>query len=475
MSAGEAWGVLSRFRVEFYDSLYARADTLFELTDTILCVDGPVRTLVELSMAVEHRRGHGALYAALDRGWAEPARLRRALTGLPVPRAADGRIVLAVDVSNWLRPDAPTSDERLFCHVYGRGDRKTDQFIPGWQYSFVAALETGRTSWCALLDTVRLGPADDATLITAAQLREVVGRLIAAGHWSPGDPKILIVMDSGYDVAYLSHALAGLPVVLVGRLRSDRVMLRDPGPARSGPKGGRPRRHGGVLTFTRPETWHEPDVTAATDTTRYGKAAAKAWDRMHPRLTHRGPWLEHAKEELPVLHGTLVRLEVERLPGDRTPKPVWLWSSAADATPADVGRWWQCFLRRFDLEHTFRLMKQTLGWTAPKVRRAATADLWTWLIIAAHTQLRLARPLAEDLRRPWERRTEPRRLTPARVRRGFRNIRATTARPATAPKPSRPGPGRPTGSKNQHRAPHHPVGKTIKRAESIKEHRGQTG
>lgn len=282
-------------------------------------------------------------------------------------------------------------------------------------------------------------------------------------------------MDSGYDITYLSHALADLPIVLIGRLRSDRVMLRDPGPARSGPKGGRPRRHGGVLTFAKPDTWHEPEITTVTDTTRYGKAEARAWDRMHPRLTHRGPWLNHTEEELPVLHGTLLRLKVERLPGDRDPKPVWLWCSASAATPADVDRWWQSFLRRFDLEHTFRLMKQTLGWTAPKVRHGDTADLWTWLIIAAHTQLRLARPLAEDLRRPWERPTAPRRLTPARVRRGFRNVRATTAHPAAAPKPSRPGPGRPPGSKHKHRAKHHDVGKTVKRAESIKEHKAQQG
>lgn len=54
----------------------------------------------------------------------------------------------------------------------------------------------------------------------------------------------------------------------------------------------------------------------------------------------------------------------------------------------------QAFLHRFHLEHTFRLFKQTLGWTIfPKVRDPHTADLWTWLIIAAHTQLRLARPL----------------------------------------------------------------------------------
>jgi hypothetical protein len=93
------------------------------------------------------------------------------------------------------------------------------------------------------------------------------------------------------------------------------------------------------------------------------------------------------------------------------------------------------------LEHTFRLFKQVLGWTAPKIRDPAAADRWTWLIIACHAQLRLARDLAADLRRPWERPAPPGRLTPARVRRGFRNIRATSACPAGAPKPGKPGPG----------------------------------
>ena len=154
-------------------------------------------------------------------------------------------------------------------------------------------------------------------------------------------------------------------------------------------------------------------------------------------------------DELPLLHGTLIRLKVDHLPGDREPKPVWLWSSRTAATPAHVDRLWQAFLRRFDLEHTFRLFKQTLGWTAPKVRSPETADLWTWLVIVAHTQLRLARPLVEDLRRPWERPRPANKLTPARVRRGFRNLRPTTPRPAGVPQPSRPGPGRPVGSKNR--------------------------
>lgn len=117
----------------------------------------------------------------------------------------------------------------------------------------------------------------------------------------------------------------------------------------------------------------------------------------------------------------------------------------------------QVNLTALNLEHAFRFWKQTLGWTVPKVRDPRTADLWTWLIIAAHTQLRLARPLAEDLRRPWERPRPANKLTPARVRRQFRNLRAITARPAGVPKPSRPGPGRPQGSKNRRRAPRHDV------------------
>jgi len=120
-------------------------------------------------------------------------------------------------------------------------------------------------------------------------------------------------------------------------------------------------------------------------------------------------------------------------------RPVWLWWSRTGADVRDVDRLWQAFLRRFDIEHTFRLLKQVLGWTAPKIRDPVAADRWTWLVIACHAQLRLARALAADLRRPWERPAAPGRLTPARVRRGFRNIRAITGCPAGAPKPGKPG------------------------------------
>src|SRR6516165_2531180 len=174
--------VLARFRREFHACLTARRDELFELADAVLCADGAVRTLAGLSLVPDHRRGHGALYDAVNCGRIQIGRLRRALAGLPLPAWPDGRIRLAVDVCNWLRPEAATSPGRLFCHVYGRGKGQA-QMIPGWPYSVVAALEPGRTSWTAVLDAIRLGPDDDESAVTAAQLREVLTRLAAAGHW----------------------------------------------------------------------------------------------------------------------------------------------------------------------------------------------------------------------------------------------------------------------------------------------------
>jgi len=80
------------------------------------------------------------------------------------------------------------------------------------------AVERGRSSRTALLDAVRLGPADDLTAVTAAQVREVTGRIIAAGHWRDGDPDILVIFDAGYEPARLAWLLKDLPVQVLGRL-----------------------------------------------------------------------------------------------------------------------------------------------------------------------------------------------------------------------------------------------------------------
>ncbi len=324
----------------------------------------------------------------------------------------------------------------------------------------IAALEPGRTSWTAVPDAVRLGPDDDGIAVAAARVRDVITRLIAAGHWRNGDPAILVIFDAGYDVTRLSFLLADLPAQVLGRLRSDRVMQL-PTPPRQPHTRGRPRKHGGELALADPATWPDAQVTTSAVTSRYGTAVAAARDRVHPRLTHRAAWLDH-DGPLPVIEGTLIRLQVDHLPGDRAPKPVWLWWSGTGAAPAEADRCWQAFLRRFDLEHTFRLFKQVLGWTAPKIRDPRAADRWTWLIITAQAQLRLARPLATDLRLPWERPAPPGRLTPP----GSAADSGTSARPCPAwPAHQNPAAPAPAGHQAQGTATPNPATTSAKRPE----------
>ncbi|MFE5948739.1 NF041680 family putative transposase [Streptomyces sp. NPDC056480] len=446
---------LSCFRVGLYEAMTRRADALFELVDAVLCAEGPVVSLPELSLQTVHRRGHGAMYDALADGRIDVSRLRVALAGLTLPRGSDRQLSVALDVTPWPRPDAECSPGRLHCHRPCRCDG-VRQTIPGWPYQVAAALGGGRTSWTGLLDAVRLGPDDDATAVTAAQIRDLLGRLREAGQWHEGDPQVLFVLDSGYDIVRLTWLLRDEPVRLLGRIRSDRVM-HHPAGRRRGPTKGRQPRHGEAFRLADEATHATPTQTSITRHDRFGVVVARCWGRLHPKLERRGPWTAHEGEP-PIVEGTLIHLTVEHLPGNRDPKPVWLWHSDPDAGAHDVDRLWRTFLRRFDLEHTFRFLKQTLGLTRPRLRHPAQADRWVWLILAAHTQLRLARTLVGDLRRPWEKSLPPDRLTPGRVRRSYPRIRRILGTPAKPPKASRPGPGRPPG-RTTSPAPRHPVGK----------------
>ena len=338
--------------------------------------------------------------------------------------------------------------------------------IPGWPYSVVAALETGRSSWTAVLDAVRLGPTDDATAVTAAQLREVVDRLRAAGHWRPGDPDIWIVLDAGYDVTRLAFLLADLPVELIGRLRSDRV-LRPPGRTRAAPAPGRPPRHGPVLALADPATWPDPEHTSSTETTRYGTAQATAWHRLPPaagppRRLARPPRraADHRRHPDPA---------AGRAPA-RRPRPE--TGVAVDQRPGRHRRpmstvAWQAFLRRFDLEHTFRFLKQTLGWTSPEAarpRRRRPLDL------AGHRRAhptapgprpdrRPAPPLGTTLpTRPADPRPGPPRISPPPTEDHPPGQRAETqpTRPRTPTRHPQPAPGTPPRRRqDRHTRPHH--------------------
>jgi hypothetical protein len=288
-----------------------------------------------------------------------------------------------------------------------------------------------------------------------------VTRLDQAGRTGgPGQPVPMMLMDSGFPAAQLTHLLTEVPVQLLIRLNEDRVFFADPAARRPG-QPGRPGRHGERFEFKAKVKLRRPDqLLVVPDSGRYGRIEVRAWHRLHQVFQRRGvfdPERYPAEEKLPIVRGTVIEVRVERLPDGRAPhRRLWLWYSGPQAPDLDVC--WRAYLRRFDQEHTYRFGKSELGWTCARLRSPEQAERWTWLILAACTQLRLARYLADDLRRPWERApTKGKGLSPHRVRRGFSHLRRLVGTPARVPKPTRPGPGRPKGSRRRP-AKRHPVG-----------------
>jgi hypothetical protein len=251
----------------------------------------------------------------------------------------------------------------------------------------------------------------------------------------------LVVFDGGYDSAQLTLDLAQAPVAVLVRLRSNRCFYADPPPRGPG-STGRPRRHGAKFNLADPTTWSAPTTTHVVVDDQYGAVTVKAWTGLHPKQQrHPG---HGSRRPRPIVRGTIIRVQVDRVPArTRPPKVLWLWWSGSGELDLDLA--WRAYIRRFDLEHTIRFAKQTLGWTIPRPRQPEQADRWTWLVLASYTQLRLARRVAADARLPWERPRPQPRLSPLRVRRGFPQLLAALGSPAATPKPSGRSPGRPKG------------------------------
>jgi hypothetical protein len=53
-----------------------------------------------------------------------------------------------------------------------------------------------------------------------------------------------------------------------------------------------------------------------------------------------------------------------------------LWFSGEGDSDLDLR--WRAYVRRFDLEHAIRFLKQAISLTVPRVRHPEQADQWTW-------------------------------------------------------------------------------------------------
>ena len=345
--------------------------------------------------------------------------------------------VYAVDVSPWPRCDADASPGRGYLYHPSRHSAG-QPIVAGWAYQWIAQLGFARDGWVAPMDVVRVRPKENANEVAAEQVKGLLHRLPEQEAEAP-----LFVFDAGYDPVQLQQGLEGCRVQILVRLRAGRCFYADPPP----PKWtGRPPRHGRKLDCKDPQTWPTPSAEHRCEDPGYGSVRVRAWAGLHPK-TQDHP-TRGTRRPRPIVRGTLVLVEVSRLPRPtREPRALWLWWAGGPGEP-DLDLLWRSYVRRFDLEHTFRFLKQTLGWTTPRMRHPEQADRWSWLVLAAFTQLRLARPCVADRRLPWERHYASGRLTPHRVHRVVSALLPELGTPAKPPKPCGRSPGRPKGRRS---------------------------
>ena len=253
----------------------------------------------------------------------------------------------------------------------------------------------------------------------------------------------MFVFDAGYDPVAISEGLKHERAQVLVRLRSDRVFYTDPPAGRRPGAGGRPRRHGQRFKLSDPKERAQAHGPAPPGRPPLRQSRREGLGRPAPEALGRGRW---AGEGLPpIVRGTVIRVDVERLPKPSSRannKVLWLWWSR-QARPRAVPPGLPAPLRpraHLPLRQEHARLDEAF---AKDPRASRPLDLAHCRCVHTAT----ARTgLVDDMRLPWERPRDPALLTPARVRRGFRQLRAEIGTPANLPKSTTPGPGRPKGT-----------------------------
>ncbi|MFG2525360.1 hypothetical protein [Streptomyces sp. NPDC048527] len=184
--------------------------------------------------------------------------------------------------------------------------------------------------------------------------------LIGDAKLGRGQRTPVFILGQGYSASGLTRALADVPDQLLVRIAGDRVFYDGAPKARSRSQ----RRARPPLRVVRRGQPAPPDqVHAVPETSRYGRVEVRAWHHMHQKVQPNGYFAGQyptLNTSLPVIEGTVIEVRVDRLPDGRNPHRT-LWQT----------------------------------------------QRWTWIVLSACAQLRPARHLVNDSRRPRERPPRP--------------------------------------------------------------------
>jgi hypothetical protein len=277
----------------------------------------------------------------------------------------------------------------------------------------------------APLDVERIGPGSTPVGIALTQLARLAQ--------TEGEP-IIGVGDREYGVNDVLRVVPRLPGVLmhfVARLRTNLVFYQPPPPRQPGQRGA-PRKYGARVQLNDPTTWPAPEWTSSTPHACGERIELCGWSG----------WRRRGIPEQPV---QIVQVVVRKVDGQpKYAQPLWLMVVGGGLPWAEV---WPLYQRRWPEETLHAQAKDLLGWSRAQVGTVERQDHWTWLVLLAYWQLLLARDLAADCPRPWERAAPAGPLPLARVQRDYGRILREFGLAMPPPKPRGKAPGRPCGTR----------------------------
>ena len=155
-------------------------------------------------------------------------------------------------------------------------------------------------------------------------------------------------------------------------------------------------------------------------------------------------WRDWRRRGFPTQALQLVQVRVLRADGrPKYKQPLWMMLVGEEVAWEQVAPLYAC---RWREETWHGQAKDGLGWTQAQLGDVARQDRWTWVVLLAGWQLLLARELARDCPRAWERPAEG-ALPLARVQRDFGRLLQEFGLGVPAPKRRGKAPGRAGGTR----------------------------
>lgn len=396
---------LAQFRQKVYQTFTQRPAALLELIDAVAQTPRP-HSPAELSLSMQ--RHWTSLYDALRHGDIDLQQLRLLLAktaSSAAPHRVAGCRVVLFDHTGFPRPAARTVAERE-CYP---GPNSLPQV--GHRYS-----------WLAPLDVERIGPHDKPVAIALTHLARLAQNssepIIGVGDREYGVDDMLRVIPN----------LPGVPISTVTRVRSNLVFYQAPDPRQVGQRG-RTRLYGARVQLNDPTSWPTPEWQEEEQ----GESGE--------RIVRQG-WSNWRRRGIGGVRVQVVQVRVLRADGEAKYKqPLWLMVvGALEGTRAA-----RLYQPRWREETWHRQAKDLFGWSRAQLGDVERQDRWSWVVLLAGWQLLLARELARDCPRPWDRAAGAGRVPLARVQRDFGRILEQFGLTVAAPKGRGKAPGRHVG------------------------------